>query len=73
MRLRALRPQTQFSTGVGVPVQSLATDKAPRELLHRIERVIVHPDDPSLTIDHTDEAEHPNELQLISPAGEKLQ
>ncbi|UPK38483.1 hypothetical protein IVB18_15295 [Bradyrhizobium sp. 186] len=56
--------------GWGKPVQPLATDKAPRELLHRIERVIVHPDDPSLT---TDEAGHPNELQLTSAAGKKLQ
>ncbi|WFU27711.1 hypothetical protein QA649_16305 [Bradyrhizobium sp. CB1717] len=35
--------------GWGRPVQPLATDKAPLELLHRIERAIVHPDHPTLT------------------------
>jgi hypothetical protein len=33
--------------GWGKPVQPLATDGAPLELLQRIERVIVHPDNPS--------------------------
>ena len=36
--------------GWGKPVQPLATDQGPLELIHRIERVIVHPDHSSTPI-----------------------
>jgi hypothetical protein len=39
--------------GWGKPVQPLATDARPRELLQRIERIIVHPDHPSIVNNET--------------------
>jgi hypothetical protein len=35
----------------------LATDARPRELLQRIERIIVHPDHPSITNNETSDPE----------------
>ena len=43
--------------GWGKPVQPLATDARPRELLQRIERIIVHPDHPSITNNETSDPE----------------
>lgn len=43
--------------GWGKPVQPLATDARPRELLQRIERIIVHPDHPSIVDNETSEPE----------------
>jgi hypothetical protein len=43
--------------GWGKPVQLLATDARPRELLQRIERIIVHPDHPSITNNETSDPE----------------
>ena len=60
--------------GWGKPVQPLATDKAPLELLHRIERVIVHPDHSTAIADEIDEAEQaPEASQDILPQEKKLQ
>ncbi|WP_426614668.1 hypothetical protein [Bradyrhizobium sp. McL0616] len=59
--------------GWGKPVQPLATDKAPVELLHRIERVIVHPDHSPTIVEQIDDAEPPDVPQLISPSKKKLQ
>src|SRR3982751_5261488 len=41
--------------GWGKPVQPLATDARPRELLQRIEHIIVHSDDPSIINNETSE------------------
>ncbi|EIG62086.1 hypothetical protein [Bradyrhizobium sp. WSM1253] len=43
--------------GWGKPVQPLATDARPRELLQRIERIIVHPDHSSIVNNETGEPE----------------
>ncbi|MDA9536161.1 hypothetical protein ACM41_07735 [Bradyrhizobium sp. CCBAU 21362] len=59
--------------GWGKPVQPLATDKAPLELLHRIERVIVHPDHSSPIADEMGEAELQEASQSILPPEKKLQ
>jgi len=59
--------------GWGKPVQPLATDKAPVELLHRIERVIVHPDHLSTIAEQIDDAEPPEASQLISPSKKEWQ
>ncbi|MGY3391565.1 hypothetical protein ACVWW6_004156 [Bradyrhizobium sp. USDA 3311] len=59
--------------GWGKPVQPLTTDNAPLELLHRIERVIVHPDHSSAIADEIDEAEPPEASQSILPPEKKLQ
>jgi hypothetical protein len=42
--------------GWGRPVQPLATDQGPIELLTRIERVIVHPDNPSQVVNQVERA-----------------
>lgn len=58
--------------GWGKPAQPLANSQGPLELLTRIERVIVHPDNPSAAanpIERSDKAEMPH---LSSPRGEKL-
>jgi len=57
----------------GKPVQPLATDEGPLELLHRIERVIVHPEHSSTIAEQIDDAEPPEASQLISPSEKKLQ
>lgn len=59
-----------LSWGWGKPMQPLATDESPLELIHRIERVIVHSDSASMVpqIDGTSALETP---QLV-PHQEKV-
>ncbi|MBK3666798.1 hypothetical protein JJE66_37025 [Bradyrhizobium diazoefficiens] len=50
--------------GWGRPVQPLATDGAPIELLQRIERVIVHPNNPSPAVNQIERStSSPEELR----------
>ncbi|MGD4018443.1 hypothetical protein QT609_22700, partial [Xanthomonas citri pv. citri] len=58
--------------GWGRPVQPLATDHGPMELLHRIERVIVHPDNPSPTVNQIEISELSQASQSISRQEEEL-
>ena len=57
--------------GWGRPVQPLATDHGPMELLHRIERVIVHPDNPSPAINQIEISDLLQVSQPASSQGEK--
>ncbi|KJC34149.1 hypothetical protein UB31_38725 [Bradyrhizobium sp. LTSP849] len=52
--------------GWGRPVQPLATDHGPMELLHRIERVIVHPDNPSPAVNHIERSDLSQVSQSVS-------
>nr|QDP21189.1 hypothetical protein FNV92_02985 [Bradyrhizobium cosmicum] len=58
--------------GWGGPVQPLATDHGPMELLHRIERVIVHPDNPSPAVNQIEISELSQASQSISWQEEEL-
>lgn len=57
--------------GWGRPVQPLAAAKAPVELLHRIERVIVHPDHLPTPMNQIDDAV-PLEASQIASRAEKV-
>ncbi|MCK1393673.1 hypothetical protein [Bradyrhizobium sp. 1] len=58
--------------GWGKPVQPLATDRSPLELIHRIERVIVHPEHSEAIADLDDETKSSKSSQIASPR-KKLQ
>ncbi|QFI77314.1 hypothetical protein F8237_25765 [Bradyrhizobium betae] len=58
--------------GWGRPVQPLATDHGPMELLHRIERVIVHPDNPSAGVNQIEISDLSQTSQSISRQEEEL-
>ncbi len=53
--------------GWGKPVQPLATDQEPLELIHRIERVIVHPEYPPAITNAIDEAATLEAPQAVLP------
>lgn len=52
--------------GWGRPLQPLATNHGPMELLYRIERVIVHPDNPSAAPDRIEMSDVSQVSQSIS-------
>lgn len=56
--------------GWGRPVQPLATNAAPLELVHRIERVIIHPDQHQAIADQRDTAGALGVPQSILPQEE---
>ncbi len=56
--------------GWGKPVQPLTTDAGPLELVHQIQRIIVHPKPHQSINNQVGEEEAPGVLQTVSPREE---
>ncbi|WP_246791485.1 hypothetical protein [Bradyrhizobium commune] len=59
--------------GWGKPVQPLATDEGPLELIHRIERVIVHPNNPAPSVPQIEGKGGQEVSQFVSSRETELQ